>query len=130
MRNIKYNSFEDSDETWKEIDDILEKSQLENDQDQSDVHNFFPVYHSLENKEFSDDEEPVIIHNDDEEQEPVILPNDDEEQEPVILPNDPDYEATDDPIIFHFPGDDKPEIKELSPSVAKTVGKVNYLFEK
>ena len=116
MRNIKYNSVEDSDETWKEIDDILEKSQLENDQDQSDVHNFFPVYHSLENKEFSDDEEPVIIHNDD------------EEQEPVILPNDPDYEATDNPIIFHFPGDDKPEIKELSPSVAKTVGKVKYLF--
>ena len=67
-------------------------SQFEED-DQSNGHHFFPVYHSLENKEFSDDE-----------------------QEPVIFVNYPDEE----PEVS--PGEIEEPKESLSPSVAKTVG--------
>ena len=68
--------------------------------DQSDGHQFFPVYHSLENKEFSDDDDYYDL-----------------EQEPAIFYNEPEIP----------PLTEEPE-ELLSPSVAKTVGKVTYFF--
>ena len=107
MINIeKYNSVEDAAETFKEKvddDDMFENSQYEDD-DQSDGPKFFPVYHSLENKEFADYDEKETSDS-------IVGFYDDVDDEPEVSPGVIKIKA--------------PE-ESLPPTIAKTVGKVIF----
>ena len=79
------------------------------DDDQSDGHKFFPVYHSMENKEFAEYDEQetsdsiVRFYNDGDDDD------DDDDDEPEVAAG-----------VIKEPKD------SLLPTIAKTVGKVIF----